>query len=254
MASGLSGLDWKTVVNTGILFIVLALTQRALHAHALIIPVVLVGVNRFALWLYFLLMFPGVLVHELSHAIAATLLLVDVHSLSVRPRVEQDGIVLGEVYTGGGGFLRHSIVGLAPLIAGLGTIFGISAWAFNFAGVHRALVASDWSQAATMLTMGFSNGWDWLAVYLIFAVSVNMFPSRSDRRYWLPVLLFLALALGVAVATGFISPLVDWLIELINILFRQLLFIIGFTLIVDLPILLLFVTITRAVVRPLYSD
>jgi hypothetical protein len=71
MESELSSIDWELVISTGIVFSMLALTHALLNYKALSIPIGLVGYNRIALWLYTLLVLPGIILHELSHAVTA---------------------------------------------------------------------------------------------------------------------------------------------------------------------------------------
>ena len=230
--------------------LMLALTHNLLHYNALVVHLVLVGGNRTALWLYTLLMLPGVLLHELSHAVTAKLLLLEVSDFSIGPVVTDDEVWLGYVTAEKADVFRNSIVGLAPLVAGTGAILLINLLVFDFTRVHDALAAGNWLTVMHTLAGGFSSKWSWLAVYLIFAVSANMFPSRADRRYWPPVLLFLLLILAIAWVMGVIPALTQRLVEPINWLFRWLMLIFGFALVIDLPILLLFAAGTRAVTKP----
>jgi hypothetical protein len=87
------------VIAAGALLLLLAQTGRLINSHALYIPGRIVGFNRLALWLYVFLMLPGVLLHELSHAMAALLLLLEVRDFHIGPIVESEGLVFGYVMT-----------------------------------------------------------------------------------------------------------------------------------------------------------
>ncbi len=249
MAGGLSSIDWGTVIGTGILFSVLSLTHLLLNDNALIIPLVLVGYNRVALWLYTLLLLPGIILHELSHAATALILLVNVYDLHVGPEIVGNQLWLGYVIREKTDVVRGSIIGLAPLIIGTGVIYIVGDLTFDIAHIHDILVVDGWLEAIRTLGTGLSNGWSWVAIYFIFAVSANMFPSRSDRRNWLPAALFLLLIFIIGAAAGIAGTLVQWLAEPINTMFRWLLFTFGLTLTIDLPILLLLAAGTRAVTK-----
>jgi len=253
MAGGLSSIesiDWGLVTGVGGLFLVLFLTHTFLNYNAHALPTGLVGNNQVARWLYTLLILPGVILHELSHAVTALVLLVNVYDFHIGPKVVKGGLWLGYIKHEKTDFLRSSIIGLAPLISGTGAIYAISYFAFGAAHIHDMLATGNWLEAiGASLSTGLANGWGWLAVYFIFAVSASMFPSRPDRQSWLPAALFLLLILAVGTAAGVTGPLVEWLAEPINTMFRWLLFTYGLTIVIDLPILLLLAAGVRAVTK-----
>ena len=76
MAGGLSSIDWEWALGAGILFSVLTLTHQLLNYNALILPAEIIGYKQITLWLYTLLVLPGIILHELSHAITALFLLL----------------------------------------------------------------------------------------------------------------------------------------------------------------------------------
>jgi hypothetical protein len=244
MQGGVPRIDWWLVIGTTFFFIVLARTRLYLHHDAILIPSMLIGTNRLALWLYALFMFPGTLLHELSHAGAALALLVDVHSFSVAPTDD----VLGMVRIEKPDVVRSTIIGLAPLFVGTSIVLIVSALVFDLTHVYDALVQGNWATAANTVIANLSSIWEWAAVYVVFVVSANMFPSHADIPRWLQiVLLFLPVLIAGAISLA--APLAPWLVEATNTVFRWLLLIFGFTLAVDLPILLLLTASTEAIAK-----
>lgn len=75
----------------------LVLMDRWIHRHLQGIMLLLTGDADLATVLYALPLFPGILLHELSHALSATLLGVKVGRLSIRPRRSGQRIQLGFV-------------------------------------------------------------------------------------------------------------------------------------------------------------
>jgi len=67
----------------------------------------------------------------------------------------------------------------------------------------------DLSSVLQALLVTYSKPDFWLWFYLIFAVSSMMFPSTSDRRAWLPIILMLGVLGGIIILAGFGS----WLFE-----------------------------------------
>jgi hypothetical protein len=89
----------------------------------------------------------------------------------------------------------------------------------------------------------------WLWVYLTLVVSATMMPSRSDRRAWAPMLLALALLLGMGILVG-AGP---WLVTNLGVLFqsavRAVAIVLAISLGVQLVLLLPFALTRRVLVR-----
>lgn len=195
-----------------ITFPVLLVLQRWIHRHLHGIALLLTGNRRWAVILYAVILFPGVLLHEFSHWITAALVGVRTGTFSVLPKVRDDGSVqLGyvEYYKSGAiGPIRESLIGSAPLITGTACVLLIGLKIFDFNSMATAVQSGDveiLTQALTdMLTTGDAFVW----IYLIFAISNAMMPSTSDRRAW-PAF---ALVLLTAAAVFYILGLQDLMI------------------------------------------
>ncbi len=103
------------------------------------------------------LFLPGTILHELSHLLVAGVLLIPVGELSVLPEVEGASVKLGSVQIGRADPIRMTLVGIAPVLFGLGAILFILTF-FNF---------RIWWQAVPGL-------------YLIFEIGNSMFSSKRD--------------------------------------------------------------------------
>ena len=253
MPGRLPAVEWGLVIGTSVLFLILAWTRRFLHQSVSLIPSMLIGRNQLALLLYAWLMWPGTLLHEASHALTAMLLGINVRSFSLSPTKDEDGTTLGTVGTEQTDVLRRIIVGLAPLVVGTATVLLISMLVFDLTQVYRMVGQGHRAEAVHTLAASLSHWWGWLSVYLIFVVCANMFPSPDDLPRWVEILLlFLPVLIAGIVDLG--SSLIPWLVEPTNTVFRWLLLIFGFTLAIDLPILLLLTAGTEAVAKQFPSD
>lgn len=136
--------------------------------------------------LLFYLLLPGIFLHELSHYLVAKILFVPVKSFDIGiGRKKSSQVSLGSVNIVRADPLRESLIGAAPFIMGISTIWLIAYWGFGLPGetglsfeplfVRVRDHARDWTT--------------WLDLYLIFAVSTAMIPSESDRAPWGPVLI-----------------------------------------------------------------
>ena len=173
-----------------ILFCCLIVLTNWITKHVQGVGYLITGDGQIALVLYFVLMLPGVLIHELSHALAAWLLGVKVRHLSIGIRRKRRGgqVALGSVEVAGTDPLRASLIGLAPLISGCAAILIINGQVFGVDTVAGFSLSHFWQE----LQNAYYVPDFWLWVYLVFAVSNTMLPSAADRRAWGIALLFLA--------------------------------------------------------------
>lgn len=179
---------------------ILLLMQRWIHTHLHGLSLLLTGRPERATVIYAVILFPGVLLHELSHWIAATLLGVRTGSFSIIPRTQPDGTVqLGyvEYYKGRTlGPIRESLIGGAPLLVGTAVILLVGFRIFNVGNLVSAIQAGDVGLLTLALSDVYNTGDFLVWLYLLFTISNAMMPSRSDRRAW-PAFLLLMSALAL---------------------------------------------------------
>lgn len=176
---------------------ILLLMQRWIHTHLHGIALLLMGKSERAVILYAIILFPGVMLHELSHWLMATLLGVRTGSFSLLPWQQADGSVqLGyvEYYKSSSlGALRESLIGGAPLVTGTAVILLISFRIFGVTDLSVAIQSGNVDNLVTALGQVFAVPDFLVWLYLLFAVSNAMMPSRSDRRAWPALILALAI-------------------------------------------------------------
>ncbi len=216
----------------------LILLERWIHRHLQGLWLLLLRDADMALVMYSLMMLPGVLLHEGSHWVAATLLGVRAGRFSVVPqRLPNGNLRLGYVETARADPLRESLIGAAPLIVGVAAIIFMGYSRLGVGPVGVALGQGDLlGGLAAAQAMGQRPDF-WLWVYLIFTVANCMLPSASDRRAWGPVLLGVAVLTGLMFYVGLGPVLVDSLGDVLERAARALAA--GFTLTVGLNLLIL---------------
>ena len=190
--------------------------ERWVHRHLQGIWLLLVRDADLALILYSLLMLPGVLVHEGSHWLAATVLGVRAGRFSVVPERLPDGTLrLGYVETEHVDPLREALIGVAPLLAGAAVIIFVGYSRLGVEPLGQALGRGDLLEMGQAVAEMVARPNFWLWLYLVFTVSNSMLPSASDRRAWWPVLatvvvltvLLFAFGLGPALLQTLGNPL-----------------------------------------------
>lgn len=179
---------------------ILLITQRWTHRHLRGLALLLTGNPNWSVVLYAIILFPGVLLHELSHWLTAGLLGVRTGAFSVLPKLEADGsVTLGYVQYYKGrhvGPFQESLIGAAPLITGTAVLLLIAFRVFGVSDLAAVIQRGDVDSLLLALQSLFATNDFLLWLYLLFAIGNAMMPSASDRRGW-PV--FLGLLVGLAV-------------------------------------------------------
>ena len=160
--------------------------------------------------LYSILFFPGVLIHELSHFLAAKLLRVPTRNFSVIPKMMPGGYLrMGYVEVAETDIFRDSMIGVAPLV--LGNLI------IAFIAIEKLHLTLIWDVLRNgqldLFWLGISllpNVPDFAVwFYLTFTISSTMLPSRSDRHAWLP----LGLLMVVLISLGGFAGAGTWMVE-----------------------------------------
>jgi hypothetical protein len=154
--------------------------------------------------LFSLVFLPGVMIHELSHYLAAQLLGVRTGKFSLLPRALSNGkLQLGFVETASSDWIRDSVIGAAPLISGGIVVTWLARGMLEFDQLVAGIDSGNLAELGLELQKVMQIPDFWLWFYLLFTISSTMLPSASDRRAWIPmtglviVLFFIALSFGV---------------------------------------------------------
>jgi hypothetical protein len=214
------------ILWAAISLICLLFMQRWIHAHLHGVSLLLVGRPEWAIIVYAVVLFPGVVLHEVSHWLTATLLGVRTGGMSLLPRRQADGsLQLGyvEYYKAPSvGPIRESLIGAAPLVAGTAVILLIGYRIFGVTSLADAIRAGDVNVLADAMAelLSIPNVLVWL--YLIFAVSNAMLPSKSDRHAWPAFLVIMGVVTGLIAFIGRGTSLLDDLSRPVAVLFGYL--------------------------------
>jgi hypothetical protein len=242
-------MSWIPLLGLAVTLAVLLLIERWIHRHLQGTMLLLTGDREVAVMLYALPLMPGILLHEVSHALVAKILGARVGRVSIRPRLADKRIQLGFVPVEETDVVRASLIGLAPLLTGSAVILLIGYLAFDIDAMQQAFVEADWSSLVASFAKMLRAPDIWLWLYLIFATSNTMLPSESDRASWTPIVLFLVLAVALAWFAGLAPTIVKSLGQPLDLATRWLTAVYGFTIVADLPFVLLIALVERIVGR-----
>lgn len=131
------------------------------------------------------LFLPGVIVHELAHLIAASVLFVRTGEIEFLPKLRDNGeLKLGSVAIAKTDPIRRAVIGFAPVFVG---IFIIVAVLFYFAQ-GEAFFDLTWKTI--------------IVFYILFEIGNTMFSSRKDLEGTLELLLTISIFAGVLYFAG----------------------------------------------------
>lgn len=181
----------------------LAFLQRLLHREMQASFLILSRSAEFSIALFSIIFLPGVILHELSHYLIALILGVRAASFSLIPHLLPNGrLQLGYVETVRADFLRDSLIGAAPLIAGGSVVALLAVTRLDLIPLWDTFRNGQWSLFWLGLTLLPKTPDFPLWFYLLFTISSTMLPSPSDRHAWLPLGVTIAVLLGIAVLAG----------------------------------------------------
>ncbi|MBN1878247.1 MAG: hypothetical protein JXA33_28770 [Anaerolineae bacterium] len=244
-------LGMGVIITIAQLIVVLGLllwADRWLHRQLQGVMLLIANDPEIALWLYALLLFPGVCLHEVSHAVVAAILGVKIGRINIFPKRIGNRIQLGFVPVQETDFLRASLIGAAPLLSGSAVVVAVGHFVFGTPDVVTALSIGDWFAALRGLRAAFNTPDVWIWAYLVFTIGNTMLPSRSDVHAW-PILIGVLIVLGALLSfcviglAGEGTMLLNGFSYFLTITARWIILLGGSTLLIDMPF---FITIFLA--------
>jgi hypothetical protein len=177
--------------------------QSKLHRELKLFFYLILRKDSYSDMFFYILFFPGILVHESSHWLMAKLMRVPTGKLSMIPRILPNGkLRLGYVETQKSDWFRDSLIGAAPLIIGCIITGWIASTFWNTSTIAEAFALGDLQSLKQEITIIYTGSNFWVWFYLVFTISSMMLPSESDRNSWTPVLLIFAGFILVLIITG----------------------------------------------------
>ena len=198
-----------------------------------------------ALIVYFVIVLPGVVVHELSHWLMAKLLGVRVSRPAFGPvrKGRSKRVSLGSVRVSKVDPVRASLIGVAPLLGGSAVILLIGNLVLRVGDFAAAVAGQGAGGVLEALGEMAQVGDFWLWLYLIFAVSNAMLPSESDMAAVRPVLIFLGIVSAVVLVFSGVRGISPGLVDGVNAIAGYLATAFGLTLAVDVVFMLAILTV-----------
>jgi hypothetical protein len=227
---------WLPLVILAASLILLVFVKRWITYRLQELSYYWVGNPDVALIVYFVVVLPGVVVHELSHWLMATALGVKVRSMKIGPvrKGRSKRLTLGSVQVSKTDPVRTSLIGLAPLLGGSAVILLIGNLVLGTGDLAATLSAQGPGALGPGLSQVLRVPAVSLWLYLIFAVSNAMLPSESDMAAVRPVLIFLGIVAAVVLVVTGVPAIPPEVVQVVNTLAGYLASAFALTLAVDL--------------------
>ena len=224
--------------------------DRWLHRHLQGVMFLLTGDQDIGRWLYAVVLLPGVALHELSHALMATLVGVKIGRINLLPkRTSGNRLQLGFVPVQSTDIFRASLIGAAPLIFGSTAVMLIGSLIFETPEILRALSSGDLLIAWQGLLQVLHAPDIWIWIYLVSTISNTMLPSRSDVHAWPALALVISLLVALLVMIGGATVLMEGVGQVLTVALRWLVLLSASVFLVNLPIFAALFLIQKALER-----
>jgi hypothetical protein len=177
---------WIYLVGIIVELTILGILSARLTQLSFMVLMRLAHSRTVAITILTIILFPGTVIHELSHLFTAEILGVHTGKLTLAPEsIEQDEIQSGSVQVASSDPFRRTLIGIAPTITGVVSLSVLSWY----------LSRIDISTTIYQLLLGAG------LLYLILTIASTMFTSKEDVNGVLPV----AITLGLLFVALYIS-------------------------------------------------
>ncbi len=200
-------------IGFGLALAALVFVQRWIQRHLFGMGWIVAQEKHLATVVYYMVLLPGVFVHEVSHWLVAGMLNVKTRRLMTWPEADHNGAIepafIQVEETSNPIYL--TLIGAAPFVSGLLLVLWISNSLLNLPILIKALGSADVTVISAAFQAVLTRPDFPLWFYLLFAVSNSMLPGKADRRGWLVIA---ALVVGVfifLIVTGFQAVVIKWL-------------------------------------------
>ena len=140
----------------------------------------------------FLLFFPGVIIHEISHLLIAEILFVKSYHMEIWPKVINRRVQMGSIQIQNTDLIRRVLIGVAPIIVGIVFLSSI------------LLIFITNIGAQNIFSSSFSMLMSALVIWAVFVVTNTMFSSKKDIEGALELVLALSFLFFVFIITSII--------------------------------------------------
>ncbi|MBI5927730.1 MAG: hypothetical protein HY862_00360 [Chloroflexi bacterium] len=188
---------WLTLL---VILIPLIYAERWIHQHMFGVGYLLTLDKAQATGFYYLVFFPGVLVHEVIQWLIAGMLNVPIKKINSYPKPQEDGTIRYDfVVIEKTSRFRAILIGGLPFVIAGALVYFISTSVLQLDALLAAIGTGDLDQIGRGIKEFLKTGDVWLWLYFMFSISNGMIPTKEDRQGW-----FLILGAAAAITIAFL--------------------------------------------------
>ena len=230
-------MDIGDILGPWILLIMLVLpllyVEKFIHQHIYGVGYLITKDKEQATTFYYLIFFPGVVLHEIIQYFMAGILNVPVKKLEPRPQKQDNGTLRFDFVTiQKTDKWRAAVIGGAPFLVACAIMWTISTSILDLHLIPEAFATGEISEIARTINDLRNTPDFWLWMYLLFTISNGMIPTKEDRQGWSFILVaigavslfFIVLGLDNVVVETYQGPVMHGL-AMVNTALAILLFI-----------------------------
>lgn len=199
---------WIFLIGITVELIILGILSTRLTQLSFTLLLRLTHSKSVSITILTIILFPGTVIHELSHLFTAEVLGVHTGTLTLAPEsIEGEEVQSGSVQIAHTDPFRRTLIGIAPTITGIITLTALSWW-LSATITHLATLPYQLLAGAIL--------------YLIVIISNTMFTSKEDLKGVFPVVITIALLLITATLSGITIVLPSQFQTTVNIVIQTL--------------------------------
>ncbi len=209
----MTGFDLLTPwIVFGLTLAALIWIQRWLQRHIFGVGWIVAQENHLATVIYYMVLLPGVFIHEFSHWLVAGVVNVKTKRLTTWPKIDKSGELepafIKVEDTKNPVFL--TLIGIAPFVSGLALVLLISGSMLHLPDLIKAFATNDVNVIAAAFQTLLLRPDFVLWFYLLFAIGNTMMPGKADREGWLIIGGLIVGALIFLAVIGFSAAEIRW--------------------------------------------
>ena len=161
--------------------------ERWLHQHLFGVGYLLFKDKESATGCYYIIFFPAIALHELIQYFVAGIFNVPIKKLEIRTQAQENGTLRYDFVTidrKKTDIVRSSIVGGSPFIFAAAIFYFISTQILDLHSVIDAFSSGTIRNVGYAIQDQFNTPDFWIWLYILFAISNGMIPTKEDRDGW----------------------------------------------------------------------
>lgn len=168
-----------------VILVPLIYAERWIHQHAYGIGYLLTREKGTATGFYYIVFFPAIFLHEFIQYLVAGVLNVKIKKIQAQPKTQDNGTIRYDfVVVDKTDRIRASIIGGTPFLIAAFLVYTISTSILDLHTIPEAVATGQLNNVTKAIQGQFNTPDFWFWLYMLFAISNGMIPTKEDRAGW----------------------------------------------------------------------